>query len=165
MLIIMNNIVGYWHMWASWLTAYILKILWITLSFWAVRYAESRLILVLRPTNERRRYFVTTSVIGWVQAYKWSRSYWGCKWCILLCDVLVCVQWLAWFIPFLEPLRVELFHGPLLLTYVITYLEKMWDEITHPFPNFIGYTVEVWKRKDNFAPYLIMDVITYPYQT
>ena len=26
------------------------------------------LILGLRPANERRRYFVTTSLIGWVQA-------------------------------------------------------------------------------------------------
>ena len=26
------------------------------------------LILVLRPANERRRYFVTTSLIGWVHA-------------------------------------------------------------------------------------------------
>ena len=26
------------------------------------------LILGLRPVNERRRYFVTTSLIGWVQA-------------------------------------------------------------------------------------------------
>ena len=26
------------------------------------------LILGLRPTNERRRYFVTTSLIGWAQA-------------------------------------------------------------------------------------------------
>ena len=28
---------------------------------------ESRLILGLRPANERRRYFVTTSLIGWVR--------------------------------------------------------------------------------------------------
>ena len=27
----------------------------------------SELILGLRPTNERRRYFVTPSLIGWVQ--------------------------------------------------------------------------------------------------
>ena len=29
---------------------------------------DSELILGLRPTNERRRYFVTTSLIGWAQA-------------------------------------------------------------------------------------------------
>ena len=28
---------------------------------------ESELILGLRPANERRRYFVTTSLIGWMQ--------------------------------------------------------------------------------------------------
>ena len=27
-----------------------------------------RLILGMRPANERRRYFVTTSLIGWAQA-------------------------------------------------------------------------------------------------
>ena len=30
--------------------------------------AGEGLILGLRPANERRRYFVTTSLIGWVQA-------------------------------------------------------------------------------------------------
>ena len=29
---------------------------------------DTGLILGLRPANERRRYFVTTSLIGWVQA-------------------------------------------------------------------------------------------------
>ena len=32
-------------------------------------YAMPRLILGLHPANERRRYFVTTSLIGWAQAY------------------------------------------------------------------------------------------------
>ena len=38
----------------------------------------SELILGLRPANERRRYFVTTSLIGWVHA--WNQpciSYWS----------------------------------------------------------------------------------------
>ena len=29
---------------------------------------DQELILGLRPANERRRYFVTTSLIGWAQA-------------------------------------------------------------------------------------------------
>ena len=33
-----------------------------------VLYSLSELILGLRLANERRRYFVTTSLIGWVQA-------------------------------------------------------------------------------------------------
>ena len=35
-----------------------------------VDYQIRGLILGLRPANERRRYFVTTSLIGRVQAYK-----------------------------------------------------------------------------------------------
>ena len=35
---------------------------------------------------------------------------------------------------------------------------KMWDEITYPFLNVNGYTVEVWEWMNNFT----MDVITYP---
>ena len=51
----------------------------------------------------------------------------------------------------------------------------MWDEITYPFPNFNGATVEVWEWVSNFCivevwewvsnfiPHLIMGVITYPW--
>ena len=39
---------------------------------------------------------------------------------------------------------------------------KMWDEITYQFPNFNGYTVEVWEWISNFISHIIMDVITYP---
>ena len=37
----------------------------------------------------------------------------------------------------------------------------MWDEITYPFPNFNGYTVEVWEWISNFISHLIGPVITY----
>ena len=37
-------------------------------------------------------------------------------------------------------------------------LYRMWAEITHPFPNFTGATVE-----GNLIPYLSGHVITYPY--
>ena len=37
---------------------------------------------------------------------------------------------------------------------------KVWDEITYPFPNFNGATVEVWVWISNFIPHIIMDVIT-----
>ena len=39
---------------------------------------------------------------------------------------------------------------------------KVWDEITYPFLNFNGATVEVWEWINNFIPYIIVDVITYP---
>ena len=41
-------------------------------------------------------------------------------------------------------------------------LSKVWDEITYPFPNFNGCTVEVWEWIINFMPHIIMYVITYP---
>ena len=37
---------------------------------------------------------------------------------------------------------------------------EVWDEITYPFPNFNGCSVEVWEWISNFIPHLI--VITYP---
>ena len=39
----------------------------------------------------------------------------------------------------------------------------MWNEIVNPFPNFKGYTVEVWEWKSNYIPHFITDVITYPH--
>ena len=41
-------------------------------------------------------------------------------------------------------------------------LNKVWDEIIYPFPNFNGGTVDVWEWKSNFIPHFITDVITYP---
>ena len=38
---------------------------------------------------------------------------------------------------------------------------KVWDEITYPFPNFNGYTVELWELIINFIRYLIIEPITY----
>ena len=38
---------------------------------------------------------------------------------------------------------------------------KVWDEITYPFPNYNGSTVEVWEWISNFIPHFILDVITY----
>ena len=39
---------------------------------------------------------------------------------------------------------------------------RMWDEITNPFPNFNGATVEVWEWISNFIPHCIEFMITYP---
>ena len=38
----------------------------------------------------------------------------------------------------------------------------MWDEITYPFPNFNGATIEVWEWPSNFIPYFTGHMITYP---
>ena len=39
---------------------------------------------------------------------------------------------------------------------------KVWDEITYPFPNFNGCKIEVWDWKTNSIPHFIIDVITHP---
>ena len=38
---------------------------------------------------------------------------------------------------------------------------KVWDEITYPFPNFNVY-IDGMNFMNNFTPYFVMDVITYP---
>ena len=40
---------------------------------------------------------------------------------------------------------------------------ELWDEITYPFLNFNGCTVEVYEKISNFTPHFIIDVITYPW--
>ena len=39
---------------------------------------------------------------------------------------------------------------------------KVWDEITYPFPNFNGCTVEVREWMSNFISQFMIDVIIYP---
>ena len=55
-------------------------------------------------------------------------------------------------------------HGLTLITAWISnhMSSKVWEEITHPFPNFNGATVEVWEWLSNFIPNFTMDIITYP---
>ena len=50
---------------------------------------------------------------------------------------------------------------PFLLTW-INMPSKKWDEITYPFPNFNGGTVEVWEWINNFIPHIVMDAIIHP---
>ena len=52
------------------------------------------------------------------------------------------------------------FHWNLFLSNHIP--SKVWDEMTYPFPNFNGATVEVWKEISNFIIHFTMNVITYP---
>ena len=40
---------------------------------------------------------------------------------------------------------------------------KVYNEITNPFPNFSGGTIEVWEWLSNLIPYITIDVITYPF--
>ena len=40
---------------------------------------------------------------------------------------------------------------------------KVPGEITYPFTNFNGTTIEVWEWISNVILHLMMDLITYPY--
>ena len=43
---------------------------------------------------------------------------------------------------------------PYLISWIDSYFHhKLWDEITYPFPNFNGCTVEVWEWISDFIPY------------
>ena len=55
-------------------------------------------------------------------------------------------------------------HGLTLIPVEISnYIHyKVWDEITNPFLNFNGATVEVFEWISNFIPHLTGRVITYP---
>ena len=67
-------------------------------------------------------------------------------------------------IPYLEcnqfPPTIQ---GQLLLTWISNGMSiKLRDEITYPFPNFNGCTVEVCEWIRNFITHFIMGAITYP---
>ena len=52
----------------------------------------------------------------------------------------------------------------LISAWISNYIHyEVWDEITDPFPNFNGATVEVWEWTSDFIPHFIEHVITYPY--
>ena len=55
-------------------------------------------------------------------------------------------------------------HGLTLIpTWISNYTHyNVWDEITYPFLNFNGATVEVWEWISNFIPHFTGHVITYP---
>ena len=39
---------------------------------------------------------------------------------------------------------------------------KVWHEITYPFPNFFGFIVDVWEWVSNISSHFIMGIITNP---
>ena len=54
----------------------------------------------------------------------------------------------------------------LILTFIAAWTSnhmpsKVWNEITYPFPNFHGCTIEVWEWIRNFIPHFIMIAIIY----
>ena len=63
-----------------------------TTSFWKRDYNDfiTGVILGLRPANERRRYFVMTSLVGWVQVQAWNQP---CYWCQQWYMQRTCIAW------------------------------------------------------------------------
>ena len=53
-------------------------------------------------------------------------------------------------------------HGFTLIP-VIAFYHIVWDEITYPFPNLSGCTIEVWKWISNFIPHFIGHAVRYSY--
>ena len=56
-------------------------------------------------------------------------------------------------------------HGLTLIpAWISTHMpSEVWDEMTYPFPDLNGCTVEVWEMIIHFIPYFMMDVIIYPW--
>ena len=66
-------------------------------------------------------------------------------------------------------LHLRYIQGPRLLTLISVWISnhtpnKVWDEITYPFSNFIGCTIEVWECIHKFTTHFIMNVITYAFR-
>ena len=60
----------------------------------------------------------------------------------------------------LRPVLLTSLNIPTLISNYM--LSNLWCEITYPFPNFNGCTVEVWEWISNFIPHSVMDVISSP---
>ena len=56
-------------------------------------------------------------------------------------------------------IRCVVFHLQLTCPKSSYMPSKVWGEITYPFPNLNGSTVEFWEWVGNFTPHCIMDVI------
>ena len=59
-----------------------------------------------------------------------------------------------------------IYHGSMLRTIIHAWISNhihynAWDEMTHPFPNFNGTTVEVWEWISNFIPHFTGHEICY----
>ena len=107
---------------------------------------RTELILGLCPASERRCYFATTALIGWAQAWNqpWEKtspsalnppSLTGTK---LVWTEMTDRKWVQ------GPLLLEWFNFSLIPAWISNHMPgKVWNEITYPFLNFNGCTVEV----------------------
>ena len=60
--------------------------------------------------------------------------------------------------------QLSLLSGVSILTWISNHMpSKVWYEMTYPFPNFNGWSVEVWEWVSHFIPRFTMYVIIYPW--
>ena len=79
--------------------------------------------------------------------------------------LIMCYNWGSFYKHGITLIQAWIYkHGITLIQAWISnhILNKVWDEITPPFPNFNGATVEVWEWINNSIPHFAMGVITYP---
>ena len=68
--------------------------------------------------------------------------------------------------PYAEPLIIlsEIMTGALISTWLSNHIvSKVWHEITDPFPNFNGCSIEVWEWISKFISHLITDHVLQSY--
>ena len=100
-----------------------------------------------------------------VQPCMWQQS--GFRWpngqAMLLCNGHCSDTWSYWNRMGLVLIRGLYYHGSTLPPAWISHNMscKVWDEITYPFPNFNGCTVEFGEWIGNFTLHFVTDVITY----
>ena len=62
-------------------------------------------------------------------------------------------------------MRLKCTNKTLVPAWISNYIHyKVWDEITYPFPNFKGATIEVWEWISNFFTHFMMAMITNPFE-
>ena len=98
-----------------------------------------------------------------------------CTYTNLILDVFVNLQTLPAFFP-ISTCMVILYRSimghlwprykhelTVIPSWISNYMpRKVWNEITYPFLNFNGFTVEVQERISYFIPHFTMAVVTYP---
>ena len=112
-----------------------------------------------RPGNSPHKWPVTRKMLPFDDVIMNSIN---CHWQTTLVQY-VCTQ-------HIDHLYTKMFPGAPLLTWINFnssmisnyFYYKVWDEITCPFPNFNGCTVDVWDRFSNFIRHFTGHVITFP---
>ena len=126
-------------------------VLWIHLPFYSNQWEP--------PRNKYKRY------VPWAEmSAKFVRGRLGCSWMLN--------ELIKWFWPVYIYIYIFVSQLPSVPSRLHNHVSawtsnhmprKMWDEITYPFPNFNGCTVEVWEWISHFIPCIIMDMmITKP---